>query len=635
MDGLLVTRKRLKWAACTVAALFTVMVVLAAAAVLYASHSRGLLIRYLAACTGRQIRIEGRFSAHLFSLNPRLVAQRVTVGNPPWTPAGTTAEIERVSLVLALPLFHRPFVIRRLEIEGARLHLVRDAAGRANWQWADPGQRAGEGPPLIRSLWVPNAHVDLEDARRHLKFAGTASAHDVSEAPGPVPLRIEAAGQLNGRAATLAINADPLATVERERPYRFAFAERSSGSRLDGRGFLPRPFDFRALDTTFEAAGEDMKDLYFLTGVALPNTGAYRLSGTLKRQGTNFNFSRLRAVSGKSDMYGDLSIETSSGRPQLNGDLHSRLLRSADIGARAAGRATEEAKDLLLPDTVLPLKGLRRSDAVVNFHAAGFEMGHVLMHALTARITIDHGILTVAPLSAAFLEGRIAGRLRVDATREVPASDLDLRMADLRLGQLDRKGNGQPPFDGLLRGRLTLTGQGRSVHQFASTASGTATAVLPRGTIRASLAELTGIDLTRGLGLLLTKNKEETGVRCGIASFQAHDGTLTAQGLVIDTDPVLITGKGQIHLDSEALDLELRGNPKKWRLLRLRSPVSIGGTLRHPSIGIDAGRSIAQAGAAVALGVVLTPLAAVLAFVDPGLAKDADCSALLAQGNAQ
>ena len=63
--------------------------------------------------------------------------------------------------------------------------------------------------------------------------------------------------------------------------------------------------------------------------------------------------------------------------------------------------------------------------------------------------------------------------------------------------------------------------------------------------------------------------------------------------------------------------------------MRLRSPVVIHGTLAHPSIGVQAGAGLGQAAAAVALGVVLTPLAAVLAFVDPGLAKDADCAALL------
>ena len=66
------------------------------------------------------------------------------------------------------------------------------------------------------------------------------------------------------------------------------------------------------------------------------------------------------------------------------------------------------------------------------------------------------------------------------------------------------------------------------------------------------------------------------------------------------------------------------------RLARLRTPVEIGGHLRKPTIGIDAGKTLKQGAIATALGAVLTPLAAIFAFVDPGLAKDENCAALLA-----
>ena len=67
-----------------------------------------------------------------------------------------------------------PLEIRRLEIEGASLHLVRDPSGRANWHLKEEGP--GRGPPLVRSLSVPDAHVQLDDQRRHLKFTGIVSA---------------------------------------------------------------------------------------------------------------------------------------------------------------------------------------------------------------------------------------------------------------------------------------------------------------------------------------------------------------------------------------------------------------------------------------------------------------------------
>jgi AsmA family protein len=305
---------------------------------------------------------------------------------------------------------------------------------------------------------------------------------------------------------------------------------------------------------------------------------------------------------------------------RFDADLYSHLLRMMDLGAQAArrGAALEAGKDLLLSDVQVPLSGMRRSDGAVKFHAEGLTVGKLRMHAVAALVKIDHGVLLAAPLSAAFTQGTISGRVSIDATREVPSTDLDLRISDLRLDQLDRKDVGQPPFDGLLQARIVLKGLGSSIHRVAASANGTVTAVLPRGAIRAEFAELAGIDLARGLGLLLSKNREQTGVRCGLANFQAREGTLFAQRLLLDTDPVVITGTGEIHLDSEVLDLALRGRPKTRRLLRLRSALSIRGTLAHPSIGIEARK-------------LLLPLEPLRAFVDPDLAKDADCTAVVAE----
>ena len=54
----------------------------------------------------------------------------------------------------------------------------------------------------------------------------------------------------------------------------------------------------------------------------------------------------------------------------------------------------------------------------------------------------------------------------------------------------------------------------------------------------------------------------------------------------MDTGPVLIMGEGRIHLDSEELDLTLRGYPKGVRLLRLEAPILVQGPLTHPLIHV-------------------------------------------------
>jgi hypothetical protein len=63
----------------------------------------------------------------------------------------------------------------------------------------------------------------------------------------------------------------------------------------------------------------------------------------------------------------------------------------------------------------------------------------------------------------------------------------------------------------------------------------------------------------------------------------------------------------------------------------LHSAVTVRGTFPHLEYRLNARDVLVQSAAAVALGVVLTPIGAVLAFVNPGLAHNADCAALLAQ----
>jgi uncharacterized protein involved in outer membrane biogenesis len=127
----------------------------------------------------------------------------------------------------------------------------------------------------------------------------------------------------------------------------------------------------------------------------------------------------------------------------------------------------------------------------------------------------------------------------------------------------------------------------------------------------------------------MTKSQKTTNVRCAVASFAAHEGLLSARTVVFDTDKALITMTGDAQIDTEALDFRLRGHPKS-ATLALHSAVAVRGTLAHPEFRLAGDDAAGQAGAAAALGVTLTPVAALLAFVNPGLAHDADCEALLA-----
>ena len=160
-----IVRRNLKRTGLAFAAALAAMIILIGllAAAVDAGYLRGPFIRFLSAHSGRQIQIDGRLVAHFFSLHPRLSAERVTIGNPTWTPAGVTAELGKISVAIELPWFGHWFGIERIETDTTALHLTRDSKGRANWQLHDPAQ--GRGGGALPSVGVAMGRVDASRRR--------------------------------------------------------------------------------------------------------------------------------------------------------------------------------------------------------------------------------------------------------------------------------------------------------------------------------------------------------------------------------------------------------------------------------------------------------------------------------------
>jgi hypothetical protein len=291
------------------------------------------------------------------------------------------------------------------------------------------------------------------------------------------------------------------------------------------------------------------------------------------------------------------------------------------------------AADHLFPDADLQVNRVRGMDADVTYHANSVVAPKLPMKEVSFHLQLQDGLLRLNPLSFVLDAGKFSGSVAIDARKDVPETTIDMGIDNVDLGQFKSKSARQPPLDGSLMGRLDIHGFGTSVHKLASTADGTLSVALPQGQMNNAIAELTGINVIRGLGLLFSEKQKDTQIRCGIVDFQANKGMLDSKSVFIDTTDVLITGRGDIDLRDEKLDLSLQGDPKKIRLLRLRSPITLHGTLLHPAVGVQAGKLAAQAGIAVALGTLLTPAAAALALIDPGLAKNKDCSSVLAQAH--
>lgn len=585
---------------------------------------RGPLARYASARLGRTVSIDGKLDVRIFSLTPRVSASGVRIANPDWAGSPHAADIANLTFTFRLlPFLLGDTVLPLVRLDRPDILILRQADGRTNWDMG--GGTTGWNLPPIQRFLVLGGHVRIDDRLRKLVFAGTVSSEENAGA-GRAAFQLTGDGTLNGSKFTAQLRGGPLIHVDQGRPYAFTADVHAGATHVTADGAVAHPFHLGQFSaaTTFE--GPNLSELYDLTGLAMPHTTAYRIKGLLTRDGSLYRFSDFSGVVGTSDLSGNLAVDAAGAKPFVSGTVTSRVLDFKDLGALFGGKsAAAAASGRLLPDLPLHLDRLRQMDASVDYAAGAIRSQDFPLRGVHAHIDLRNAVLTVKPLAFQFAYGRLSGRLTIDAHGAVPVTSVDARVTDIGVEQF--LGGDPPAATGLLEARAQLSGTGNSVQKVTASANGPVTLAVPRGAFNQKMAELTGIDL---LNALLIGSRAQTNLRCAVAHFDTRDGAMRSPGFVFDTEPVRIEGKGVIDLKTETLDLTVVGKPKALRIGRVRSPIRITGALAHPSIDIEAGPVVLQGGVAAALGLIFPP-AAILPFIDPGLAKDANCAELLMQ----
>ncbi|MET3666591.1 uncharacterized protein involved in outer membrane biogenesis [Caulobacter sp. 1776] len=619
---------------------------------------RGPIGRYASAQLQREVAITGDLRVHPWSFAPKVEAYGVRVGQPAWArtidpdPA-PMARIQRIAIqIKILPLLRGQMILPFLAIDKPDVRLLRAKDGKANWTF---GARTSDKPlklPAIQRFVIHDGQLRVDDRQRDALFVGTVDAQErAGERGGRFVL--EGKGSLNKADFLAQVTGGPLLNISPDRPYPFDAEIRAGSTRITAEGQVNKPFDLGRLETQLTVSGADLNRLHDLTGLTLPNTPPYRVSGHLVRKGLRYDFEKLSGRVGDSDIRGDLFVLTGRERPYLEADLRSRRLDFDDLGslvgaAPATGRgetasagqqveaAQRDATQRLLPDATLQVDRVRAMDAKVSYRAETVNAPNLPLRKVSMELALDKGVLTLDPIAFTFSRGDLKGKVRLDARPKIPRTDVDLRLTNARLEDfIPIMSDGKRAIEGPVMARAKLSGVGNSVHRAAASADGSMTVVAPRGEIRQAFAELLGVNASKGLILLLSKSDKETPVRCAVADFDVKNGVMTTNHLVADTGVVLARGRGTINLETERMDFRIEGDSKKPRLVRLFIPITIKGPFMAPKIGLDPSKAVGQGGIAAALGSIINPLAALLPFVTTGEAKDADCAGLVADAKQQ
>jgi uncharacterized protein involved in outer membrane biogenesis len=394
--------------------------------------------------------------------------------------------------------------------------------------------------------------------------------------------------------------------------------------------------------------GNNLADLFHLTQIPLPPTPPYKLSGRLQKQDETWKFQKFKGQVGDSDLSGDLSYDTKREPGFVKANLVSQLLQMDDlagfIGAtpsegtlspeQKAQAEREKASPHLLPDVPIDLTRLRATDMEARFKGKKITGTRFPFNDLDIGFNLQKGVLRLEPFNFGVADGTISGSLVLDGQKDVPQVQSDLLIKRLSLKQFFTDPKFESLAAGHFGGQFKIKGNGRSLAEVLATSNGRISLLMSGGKISLLVVEAAGLDLGQATPLLLGKDKS-TDIRCAIGDFKVDDGLLTSEIFVFDTTDSNIDGDARINLKDETIDAEVESHPKDFSIGSVRTPITVTGRLKQPDIGLDPKQLAARTAGAVVLGAFLSPVAAIIPFIELGLGEDSDCKGLIEQARSR
>ena len=637
-------RRALKISLGVIAGLLVVIVAAVALLLVNANLLRGPIARFVSAKLERPFAINGDLRIGLFK-HPHVEVNGIVLGNAAWGSQPNMVEVERALVSIKLsPLLHRRVVLPEVRLTKPNVLLERDADGEANWQFGKAEDKAPSesNPPEIQALWIDNGKVALRDPIVETNLAvalnserGNSDAESIIRFSGEGSLRNEEF-RLKGQADSL------LELTEAGKPYRVQ-AQVSAGSTSAAFNGTVVPLKLETIDGDIELRGKDLSQLYPIVPVPLPWTPAYRISGHLVRDAKKVSLRDLKGKVGSSDIHGIFAVDLSSKRPVLSADLTSKRLDYKDLAgflnapppkgkATTAAQRQEVAKreesGRVFATKPYNLKALRSLDADVKFKGESIIARDIPLDKIAVHLKLDDGVLELDPLNFGLAGGNVVSNIVLDASHDVIRTDADATVKNLEVKRLMPKMKEGAGSAGKLGGRVKLATRGNSPAQMAASANGELALIMGQGRLSTIALVLTNLDLANAVKYVVRGNPNAP-VYCAVINASVKDGMVAPNIFVIDSSEEKITGEGFVDLKSEEYKLRLVAQSKKMSLIALRGPINISGTFKDPKVMPEVRQLALRAGAAIALGTLLTPPAALLALIDPGGAKDSNCAGLV------
>lgn len=543
--------------------------------------------------TGRDLLINGDLSLSVFPWIG-VGVNDASLSNASGFKAKHFAEIKEANIkVKLLPLLSRQVEVSTVILNGLRLNLEKNKAGKTNW--ADMAAASGDakkapaqpkdgqasatalGAIAVGGLQMVDANVIWFDASTNNRYALT-----------DLDLTTDALSINKPMAIDLAFTVDsdkPKATVR---------------LKLDGELLINaalNQFDFQNLSLAIDAAGDPVPagamkmDIKSHLMVDLTQAGSLTLNPlTIK-----FDDSTL---SGKAAV-------KNFAKPAINFNLAVDTINLDRYMPKQAEGSSSSNKVAAPPPAavaLIPVQTLRELNIDGVFEVQSLRVNGLTAQQASIKLTAKNGVLRTEQGIKAFYGGRYNGQTTVDARQNTPLISVKEQVTGVNIAPLMVDLMGKTTVSGVANIKADLTTRGNSIAAFKSALNGQAEFSLQEGAVTgidvAALMSQAQAVLSGNLAAAMVKGEGKTAFSNLSGTAQINNGVVNNTDLLAASPLVNITGAGSANLVTEQIKYRLTLQRTKAQsdaeandtkdLKNLLIPVNVTGTFAKPSIKLDA-----------------------------------------------
>jgi AsmA protein len=582
-------KKTLKILAILIGGLLALFVILAVTLtqVFDPNEYKGKISEAVKEKTGRELRIEGKLGWSFFPWIG-IETGKLELGNAPGFGTEPFARIDAAGAkVELLPLLRKQVVVDTVFLDGLKLNLARNAAGKTNWddlvkpptaeQAAEksiPGKEPGIGGVSVNKIDIRKADVTWKDQMSGAQYAvhnldfktgkivaskpvDVQLSFDLESGQPPLRARVDLKSRMNLDLEAQTLEVDSL---------KLALGD--LGLNADFKG--THIFDAPAVSGTLEVSPFNLRALMDKLGVKVETVSKMALtrfslktkfsatadSADLRNLAVQFDESRLSGSLGvrhfaKPSYQFDLALD------QI--DLDSYLPPTAPAAASGPKPGTATPAQ----PVEVPLSALRSLAVQGKFRIQKLKAMNLHSSDVVVQVAADNGLITLGPNQARLYSGKYAGRTTLDVRGKTPMLAMDESVSGVELASMLKDAMQFDKFTGTANLSAKVTAQGLNARQIKETLNGTAAFVVLSGAIK-------GIDLKKMTDAIAAAKREKNYQKLTELKPQAGDETRFSQlggtaqiknGVVQNNDLKIqspnflnISGKGSANLPKETLD---------------------------------------------------------------------------------